>query len=150
MLAAPQAGQDRASAVPHCLQRLAVSRLSVPQFPQVMPIGPIGESGRWTNYHGTGVCEDAVRFGLRSGDAPRGRCTIGMPGTGGQRLFQRPAHYGNRFWVTDEEFQRRLDAANGNDSRFAAATQWQPTVGLREGLARSLDFFRTHSKEYWA
>lgn len=38
----------------------------------------------------------------------------------------------------------------GDYSRFAAATQWQPTVGLREGLARSLDFFRTHSKEYWA
>ena len=38
-----------------------------------MPIVPIGETGSWTNYHGTGVCEGATRFALRSGDAARGR-----------------------------------------------------------------------------
>ncbi|WP_260580360.1 FAD-binding protein [Sphingopyxis sp. PET50] len=38
-----------------------------------MPLIPIGEAGRWTNYHGTGVCENAARFALRSGDAARGR-----------------------------------------------------------------------------
>ena len=38
----------------------------------------------------------------------------------------------------------------GDYRRFAAATQWQPAVGLHEGLDRSLAFFRTHSKEYWA
>lgn len=38
-----------------------------------MPIVQIGDQGHWTNYHGTGVCEDATRFGLRSGDAARGR-----------------------------------------------------------------------------
>lgn len=43
-----------------------------------MPILPIGEAGRWTNYHGTGVCEDATRFALRSGDAVRGRDEIAI------------------------------------------------------------------------
>ena len=43
-----------------------------------MPIIPIGESERWTNYHGTGVSEDVTRFGLRSGDAPRGRDEIAI------------------------------------------------------------------------
>ena len=38
-----------------------------------MPIVQLGEAGRWTNYHGTGVCEDVTRFALRSGDAQRGR-----------------------------------------------------------------------------
>lgn len=38
----------------------------------------------------------------------------------------------------------------GDYSRFAQATQWEPTVGLQAGLARSIDFFRTHSREYWA
>ncbi len=33
-------------------------------------------------------------------------------------LFQRPKEYGTRIWVTDEEFQRRLKAAEGSDSRF--------------------------------
>ena len=43
-----------------------------------MPIVPIGEAGRWTNYHGTGACEGATRFALRSGDAARGRDEIAI------------------------------------------------------------------------
>lgn len=38
-----------------------------------MPIVKLGAEADWTNYHGTGVCEGAVRYALRSGDAPRGR-----------------------------------------------------------------------------
>jgi hypothetical protein len=38
-----------------------------------MPIVQLGREGRWTNYHGTGTCEAATRFALRSGDAERGR-----------------------------------------------------------------------------
>ena len=34
-----------------------------------MPIVQLGDEGRWTNYHGTGTCEAATRFALRSGDA---------------------------------------------------------------------------------
>lgn len=37
-----------------------------------MPIVKLGAEGRWTNYHGTGICEAATRFALRSGDAERG------------------------------------------------------------------------------
>ena len=38
----------------------------------------------------------------------------------------------------------------GDYSRFALATGWQPKVDLREGLIRSIDYFRQHSREYWA
>ena len=43
-----------------------------------MPIVKLGDEGRWTNYHGTGTCEAATRFALRSGDAARGRDEIAM------------------------------------------------------------------------
>jgi hypothetical protein len=43
-----------------------------------MPIVKLGDEGRWTNYHGTGTCEAATRFALRSGDAPRGRDEIAI------------------------------------------------------------------------
>ena len=54
----------------------------------------------------------------------------------GRILFQRPSQYGNRFWVTDEEFQRRLEAARGNDGRFTNANEngigAAGTAGLEE------------------
>lgn len=43
-----------------------------------MPIVKLGEEGRWINYHGTGTCEAATRFALRSGDAERGRDEIAI------------------------------------------------------------------------
>jgi len=43
--------------------------------------------------------------------------------TEGRILFQRPPAYGDRAWVTDEEFERRLAAARGNDGSYAAATE---------------------------
>ncbi|MGV3729764.1 MAG: FAD-binding protein [Sphingopyxis sp.] len=38
-----------------------------------MPIVQLGAEGSWRNYHGTGTCQAATRFALRSGDAERGR-----------------------------------------------------------------------------
>ena len=35
-------------------------------------------------------------------------------------LMQRPKVFGNRVWLTDEEFQRRLTAAERSDASFAA------------------------------
>ncbi len=43
-----------------------------------MPIVRLGSEGRWTNYHGTGTCDAATRFALRSGDAERGRDEIAI------------------------------------------------------------------------
>ena len=57
------------------------------------------------------------------------------PINNGRILFQRPAHYGDRFWVNDEEFQRRLDAARGNDGRFTQANESGIGAGGTEGLA---------------
>ena len=35
-------------------------------------------------------------------------------------------------------------------SRFFEATGWQPNTELREGIARTIAFYRAHPKEYWA
>lgn len=40
----------------------------------------------------------------------------------GRILSQRPTQYRNRFWVTDEEFERRLEAARRNDGNCAQAS----------------------------
>ncbi|GAA0276018.1 hypothetical protein GCM10009127_15820 [Alteraurantiacibacter aestuarii] len=53
----------------------------------------------------------------------------------GRILFQRPAQYGNRFWVTDEEFERRLAAARGNDGNFTQANENGIGAGGTQGLA---------------
>ncbi len=45
------------------------------------------------------------------------------PINNGHILFQRPEHYGDRFWVNDEEFERRLAAARGNDGSFTQANE---------------------------
>jgi UDP-glucose 4-epimerase len=35
-----------------------------------------------------------------------------------------------------------------DSSRFKATTGWQPTVGLRDGLTRTLSFYREHLHQY--
>ena len=54
----------------------------------------------------------------------------------GRILFQRPAYYGDRYWITDEEFERRLAAARGNDGNFTQANEngvgASGTAGLEE------------------
>ncbi|MGZ3397990.1 MAG: hypothetical protein ACXWKX_02410, partial [Caulobacteraceae bacterium] len=53
-------------------------------------------------------------------------------------LFQRPKQYGNRQWVTDEEFQRRLAAAKRSDGSFAnTGTNARGTVGLADWVEHS-------------
>lgn len=60
----------------------------------------------------------------------------------GRILFQRPAQYGNRYWVTDEEFQRRLAAARGNDGNFTNANENGVGASGTEGLA---EWFENHN-----
>ncbi len=52
----------------------------------------------------------------------------------GHILFQRPEAYGDRFWVNDEEFERRLASARGDDSNFTQANDTGIGAGGTEGL----------------
>ena len=63
------------------------------------------------------------------------------PINNGRILFQRPAEYGMRFWVNDEEFNRRLEAARRNDGNFTQANE--SGVGT-SGTAGLEDWFLTH------
>jgi hypothetical protein len=45
-------------------------------------------------------------------------------------LFQRPAAYGNRFWLTDAEFAKRVAAAEKSDSGFSTELNARGTKGL--------------------
>ena len=56
------------------------------------------------------------------------------PINNGRILFQRPAYYGDRFWVNDEEFERRLQAARGADGNFTQANESGIGAGGTEGL----------------
>ena len=56
-------------------------------------------------------------------------------------LFQRPKVFGERVWLTDEEFQRRIDAAERSDANFSNEGQGL-NVGGTQGLA---DWLRTSS-----
>ncbi|HVJ55080.1 MAG TPA: NAD-dependent epimerase/dehydratase family protein [Aliidongia sp.] len=46
--------------------------------------------------------------------------------------------------------RKRIDIGDywADDRRFRAATGWAPRVGLREGLARSLDYFKANFADY--
>lgn len=57
-------------------------------------------------------------------------------------LVQRPKVFGNRVWLTDEEFARRLAAAERSDGSFAAASENGVGSPGTEGLA---DFIRNSS-----
>jgi hypothetical protein len=57
-------------------------------------------------------------------------------------LMQRPKVFGNRVWLTDEEFARRLAAAERSDSNFAAASENGVGTPGTEGLA---DFIKDSS-----
>src|SRR6187549_2987178 len=57
-------------------------------------------------------------------------------------LVQRPKVFGNRVWLTDEEFARRLAAAERSDSSFAAASENGVGTPGTEGLA---DFIKNSS-----
>lgn len=48
------------------------------------------------------------------------------------------------------EAQQAIDIGDywGDFSRFEAATAWRPRIGLRDGLERTVAFFRQHREEY--
>lgn len=56
-------------------------------------------------------------------------------------LFQRPKVFGERVWITDEEFQRRIDAAERSDASFSNEGQGL-NVGGTQGLS---DWLKTSS-----
>lgn len=61
-------------------------------------------------------------------------------------LFQRPKSYGNRFWVTDEEFAKRIAAAEKSDSNFnqgEGGVNARGTQGLADWLKNSSFGHRT-------
>jgi hypothetical protein len=65
----------------------------------------------------------------------------------GKILFQRPKEYGTRAWVNDEEFARRLAAAEKSDSRYTPDYHGATPPGTR-GLAdwmRRSDFAKRTS-----
>jgi len=58
----------------------------------------------------------------------------------GRILFQRPPAYGNRVWVNDEEFARRLAAAERSDSNYSPEGQginYPGSQGLAEWMRTS-------------
>ena len=58
--------------------------------------------------------------------------------------LQRPEAYGDRLWMTDEEFARRLEQATNTDSSFSQDVDANGTAGLAEWL-RSTPFGRRTS-----
>jgi UDP-glucose 4-epimerase len=37
-----------------------------------------------------------------------------------------------------------------DDRKIRRVLKWKPRIDLREGLTRTIDFYRTHRREYWA
>jgi hypothetical protein len=62
---------------------------------------------------------------------------------GARILFQRPKAFGDRFWVTDAEFAKRLAAAKKADSAYSADLNSRGTKGLADWLQHSLFGRRT-------
>ena len=58
-------------------------------------------------------------------------------------LFQRPKVYGNRFWVNDAEFAKRLAAAQKSDSAFSTDLNSRGTKGLANWFKTSSFSHRT-------
>jgi hypothetical protein len=57
-------------------------------------------------------------------------------------LFERPKHFGNRYWVTDEEFAKRLAAAKSSDSSLSSGLD-------ANGKATSLNARGTEGQVKW-
>ncbi len=49
------------------------------------------------------------------------------------------------------EEQKAIDIGDyyGSYAKLEAALGWRPLVALRDGLARTLEFYREHHAEYW-
>ena len=49
------------------------------------------------------------------------------------------------------EERRSIDIGDyfADDGKIRSRLGWEPRVGLRDGLARSLEYFREHAAAYW-
>lgn len=63
------------------------------------------------------------------------------------RLAGPPAHYSTREFPAD---RARIDIGSyhADDHAFRAATGWEPRIGLEEGIARTLEWFRPRLADY--
>ncbi len=62
---------------------------------------------------------------------------------GAHVLFQRPKQYGNRFWLTDAEFAKRVAAAKKSDGSFAQGVNARGAQGLTNWMETSPFAHRT-------
>jgi hypothetical protein len=62
---------------------------------------------------------------------------------GAHVLFQRPKQYGNRFWLTDAEYAKRVAAAEKSDGSFAQGVNARGTQGLAQWMKTSPFAHRT-------
>ena len=49
-------------------------------------------------------------------------------------LFQRPKQFGDRYWVTDAEFKKRLDAAKKSDAAYSGELSGRGSQGLAQWM----------------
>ena len=77
--------------------------------------------------------DDAVHAARAGRGADRGRMAAGVSSGASSREERKRIDIGD--FVTD-------------DRRFRALTGWAPRLGLDEGLARSLDYYRRHLARY--
>jgi UDP-glucose 4-epimerase len=66
------------------------------------------------------------------------------------RMLLEIAGSGSMTFVPWPDDKKRIDIGSfyTDSSRFTAATGWQPTIDVRDGLARTLAFYREHFREY--
>ena len=66
-------------------------------------------------------------------------------------LLLRLTGYGERRIVPFPPELKAIDIGDyyGDFTRINKVLGWQPWVGLAEGLARTLEFFREHRQFYW-
>ena len=53
--------------------------------------------------------------------------------------------------ITAQMLAEKIDIGSiyVDHSRLSRETGWAPSVGLREGLARTIEFYREHGEHYW-
>ena len=63
-----------------------------------------------------------------------------------------PARAENVETVPWPEERKKIDIGSiyVDHSRLTELTGWEPMVGLREGLAETIRFYREHGEHYWA
>jgi UDP-glucose 4-epimerase len=66
-------------------------------------------------------------------------------------LTVQAAGHGSWRLVPFPEERRSIDIGDyfADDAKLRARLGWEPRVGLREGLERSLAYYREHGGDYW-